>query len=89
MVKLRENFYFQLIQFRGADVRSQFAGILPLFREDTHKKVGFLVVGPLRVWGGGNPPYTPTTKQKNTFFYKWRKFTGKLHNENINLTPAP
>ena len=25
------------------------------------------------------------TKQKTTFFYKWRKFTGKLHNENIIL----
>ena len=53
----------------------------------THiKKSVFLVVGPLR---GGRGVTPPTTKQKPLFFYKWRKFTGKLHNENIILTPAP
>ena len=36
-----------------------------LVKEDTHKKMGFLVVGPLRVEGGVTPP---TTKQKTTFF---------------------
>ena len=40
------------------------------------------MVGPLR---GGKGVTPPTTKQKTTFFYKWRKFTGKLHNENIIL----
>ena len=34
-------------------------------REDTHKKSGFLVVGPLKGGGGVTPP---TTKQKTTFF---------------------
>ena len=57
----------------------------PPLREDTHKKkVGFLVVGPLRGEGEGNPPPRPLSK-KTLFFYKWRKFTGKLHNENIIL----
>ena len=46
-----------------------------LLREDTHKKSVFTVVGPL--------------SKKPLFFYKWRKFIGKLHNENIILTPAP
>ena len=49
----------------------------------THiKKSVFLVVGPLR---GGRGVTPPTTKQKPLFFYKWRKFTGKQHNENIIL----
>ena len=43
------------------------------------KKLTFLLVC---------PKIRPLSK-KPLFFYKWRKFTGKLHNENIILTPAP
>ena len=56
--------------------------LLQKLREDTHKKSG-LFSGRTTKRGGGVTP--PTTKQKTTFFYKWRKFTGKLHNENIIL----
>ena len=44
-----------------------------LIREDTHKKSVFFSGRTSKRVGGG--------KQKTTFFYKWRKFTGKLHNE--------
>ena len=43
------------------------------FREDTHKKNVFFSGRTTTGVGRGNPP--PTTKQKTTFFYKWRKFT--------------
>ena len=36
----------------------------------------FLIPGYAQPNSRANPP--PTNKQKNTFFYKWRKFTRKL-----------
>ena len=51
-------------------------------QEDTHKKSVIFSGRTTKGVGRGNPP---TTKQKTIFFYKWRKFTEKLHNENIIL----
>ena len=50
--------------------------ILKALREDTPKKIIYLVLEPLR-GGGGVSHYA----KKNTFFYKWRKFTRKLCNK--------
>ena len=51
--------------------------LIATIREDTHKKIFFWVVGPLR--GGGSK--TPlTTKQKNLFFfYDLKKKIPELH----------
>ena len=43
----------------------------------TRIKKGFFSGRTTKGVGRGNPP-PPTTKQKPLFFYKWRKFTGKL-----------
>ena len=79
-----KNLYFLILPIHSDKERKKGFNFFCVWSElgKTHiKKVFFLVVGPLR--GGGVPP-RPLSK-KPLFFYKWRKFTGKLHNETIIL----